>query len=285
MSSSGAALPELKQNDFNNIRSLVLEKTGISLSPAKMELVKRRFSPRLKILGLGSFKDYVQYLADNFETEGNDFCNAITTNLTSFFRENHHYQFLEKTALPELMSRTRPGDRIRLWSAGCSTGQEAYCLAITLLKIVRDIGKRDVRILATDLDENCISTGQKGSYPAKEFENVDPALVENYFYRGTEQSAKGRAIDIYTAKPQLKNLITFNKLNLMHPWPMKGNFDIIFCRNVFIYFNKETQAEIVRRYAALQKPGSYLFLGHSETVQNPAALGYKLIGKTLYKRQ
>lgn len=285
MNTSVGELLELKQSDFNNIRKLVLEKTGISLSQAKMELVKRRFLPRLKALGLGSFDAYVDYVAENFDSEGTNFCNAITTNLTSFFRENHHYNFLVETALPALMARTRSGDRIRIWSAGCSTGQEAYCLAMTVLKAIPDVGKRDIRILATDLDENCIATGRKGSYPAREFENVDPELLQKYFIRGIEHSPKGRPIDVYTAKQSLKNLITFNKLNLMHEWPMKGQFDIIFCRNVFIYFDKDTQSGIVRRFSRLQKKDSWLCLGHSETIQNPMAIGYKLIGKTLYVRQ
>lgn len=285
MNTASSRVHELKASEFNNIRNLVLEKTGISLSAAKMELVKRRFSPRLKILGLNSFKDYVEYLEENFETEGNEFCNAITTNLTSFFREKHHYTYLEENVFPEMAPRAQRGDKIRIWSAGCSTGQEPYCLAISVLNTFPEGGRFDLKILATDLDERCILTGKKGSYPVTEFDNVDPGIRKKYFYDGVEHSQKGREIKVLTAKPQLKSLITFNKLNLMHPWPMKGQFDVIFCRNVFIYFNKDTQVEMLKRFAALQKPGAYLCLGHSETIKDPGSVGYKLIGKTLYIKQ
>lgn len=284
MNAEGIALIELNNADFNSIRSLVHENTGIALSPSKKELVKRRFSPRLRALGLTSFGAYVDYLKANFDKEGNHFCNAITTNLTSFFRENHHFELLRNEVLPQLLKNKRVSDRIRIWSAGCSTGQEAYCLAITLLKNINDLQRRDVKILATDLDENCLAMARKGAYPDKEFDAVSPEILKNYF--GREIVGTGhRARHCYTASGKLKELITFNKLNLMEPWPMKGSFDVIFCRNVFIYFDKDTQFEILRGFAALQQSGSYLCIGHSEIIPNPAQLGYQLIGKTAYRKK
>lgn len=284
MNAEGIALIELNNADFNSIRSLVHENTGIALSPSKRELVKRRFSPRLRALGLASFGAYVDYLKANFDKEGNHFCNAITTNLTSFFRENHHFELLRNEVLPQLLKNKRISDRIRIWSAGCSTGQEAYCLAVTLLKNISDIQRRDVKILATDLDENCLATARKGAYPDKDFDSVSPDVLKNYFAQELV-GAGHRARHCYMASGKLKELITFNKLNLMEPWPMKGPFDVIFCRNVFIYFDKDTQFEILRGFAALQQPGSYLCIGHSEIIPNPAQLGYQLIGKTAYRKK
>ena len=284
MNAETAALIELNTTDFNTIRALVHENTGIALSPAKRELVKRRFSPRLRALGLASFGAYVDYLRNNFDKEGVDFCNAITTNLTSFFRENHHFELLRTEVLPQLLKTRRQNDRIRIWSAGCSTGQEAYCMAITLLKTINDMQRRDIKILATDLDENCLATARKGAYPDKEFDAVSPEILKNYF--APELVGDGyKAKNCYTASNKLKDLITFNKLNLMETWPMKGTFDVIFCRNVFIYFDKETQLQLLRGFAALQSPGSYLCIGHSEIIPNPAQLGYQLIGKTAYRKK
>lgn len=273
---------ELKPSEFEAIRELVFTNTGIALSDSKKELVKRRFAPRLKALGLNSFSSYIQYVTEHFEQENSHFCNAITTNLTSFFRENHHFDFLVQNALPQLLRRN--SRKLRVWSAGCSTGQEAYCLAITLLKAVPDAFTRDFRILATDLDENCLLTARNGAYCVNEFERVPPAIVSEYFGKGYVY-VKSMKRDAFVANDRLRSMITFNKLNLMQPWPMQGKFDVIFCRNVFIYFDKPTQEKILRNFARYQNPGSYLCLGHSETVPNPAALGYQLIGKTTYLRK
>jgi chemotaxis protein methyltransferase CheR len=273
----------LEREDFDSIRRLVHASTGISLSPAKMELVKRRFSPRLRALGLDSFSAYVDYLRHNFDSEETHFCNAITTNLTSFFRENHHFELMASQMLPELLRDARPDRRIRIWSAGCSTGQEAYCLAIMLHKHVPDLARRNIRILATDLDENCLARARAGSYPVAEFEQVPDSILSSYF-RHEVQLLGRQEREVYTAKDNLKSLITFNKLNLVQAWPMKGPFDIIFCRNVFIYFDKPTQTAVLEGFSAMQEAGAYLCLGHSEIITNPAELGYSLIGKTAYRK-
>ena len=273
----------LERADFDSIRQLVHASTGISLSPAKMELVKRRFSPRLRALGLDGFGAYVDYLRHNFASEEVHFCNAITTNLTSFFREKHHFELMAKEMLPQLLRDSRPDRRIRLWSAGCSTGQEAYCLAITLHQQVPDLARRNIRILATDLDENCLARARQGSYPVAEFEQVPDSILGTWFRREMQQSGRQQR-EVYTAKDSLKSLITFNKLNLMQAWPMKGPFDIIFCRNVFIYFDKPTQTAVMEGFARLQEAGAFLCLGHSEIISNPGSLGYSLIGKTAYRK-
>jgi chemotaxis protein methyltransferase CheR len=273
---------ELRPAEFEAIRELVLENTGISLADSKKELVKRRFAPRLKALGLSDYTSYIQYVTENYAAESSHFCNAITTNLTSFFRESHHFDFLTQTGLPLLLKKSPR--KLRIWSAGCSTGQEAYCMAITLLKAIPDALSRDIKILATDLDENCLATARAGAYCVKDFEKVPPALISEFFGKGFVM-VKNMRREAYVANDKLRSMITFNKLNLMQPWPMHGMFDVIFCRNVFIYFDKDTQEKILRNFSKFQSPGSYLCLGHSETVANPGALGYQLIGKTTYLRK
>lgn len=277
--------PVLSEKDFSSIRTMVFENTGISLPDSKMELVKRRFTPRLRALELNSFDSYIKYVKNNQAREIPHFCNAITTNLTSFFRENHHFEILKNTMLPNFLKRQATTKRkLRLWSAGCSTGQEAYCLALTLRSAMPEINKCDVKLLASDLDEKCLAIARVGMYPVEEFEKVSKAYISEYFSE-VEREAKYTKKKYFKASSKLKQLITFNKLNLMDKsWPMKEKFDVIFCRNVFIYFNKETQLEMVNRYAAIQSPGSLLCLGHSETIADPKAAGYKLIGKTAYLR-
>jgi chemotaxis protein methyltransferase CheR len=274
---------DLSLADFESLRSIVLQHTGISLNASKMELVKRRFLPRLRALSLPDFSQYVEYLGANFDTEGVAFCNAITTNLTSFFREHHHFELVGTMLRTMLARRNRKPQRVRLWSAGCSAGQEAYSLAITLRETFPDLDRLDIRILATDLDENCLNTARRGIYPQKEFEKMPAPLIERYF---NETASPGKTMPgrCFEAGAELKSLITFNKLNLMHIWPVRGPFDFILCRNVFIYFDKDTQLQVLRKFSALQPVGGYLCIGHSEIVPNPPSLGYQMTGKTAYKR-
>lgn len=275
---------QLSEKEFGKIRSLVLQETGISLSPAKTELVKRRFTPRIRALGLNGFEDYIEHVLNHRETELEHFCDAITTNLTSFFREKHHFDFLRASGIAEILDRRQNSKRIRIWSAGCSTGQEAYCLAMTFLAEIKFIRQWDLKILATDLDNKCLATGRAGLYREKDFDSMPSDLVAEYFHR-VERAVRGEMVGFYQADNRLKELITFNKLNMLGEWPMKGKFDVIFCRNVFIYFNKETQTRIIERFAQLQDPGDYLCLGHSESIANPKGMGYQLQGKTLYIKQ
>lgn len=272
---------DLRTSEFAALRALVLENTGIALADTKRELVKRRFAPRLRALGLADFGAYVDYLKKNFDLECTHFCNAITTNLTSFYRETHHYDLIERTVLPGWQHAK---GRLRLWSAGCSTGQEAYCMAMTVLAQIPDASQRDVRVLATDIDENCLVRAREGIYEQREFDRVPQSLISTHF-EPDHLLVKNMRRTAWRANDRLKSLITFNKLNLVSGrWPMQGRFDVIFCRNVFIYFDKATQEKVLRSFAALQRPGAWLCLGHSETVAGAAALGYQLVGKTIYQR-
>lgn len=269
---------ELAPREFHALRALVRANTGIVLPASKLELVKRRYAPRLKALGLAGFRDYLVYLDRHFDSECAHFCAAITTNLTAFHREPQHFHLLADTMLPALLQQPRRKG-LRLWSAGCATGQEAWSLALTLLQAVPDLQRRNVKILATDIDASCLATARQGSYPARECRQLPPAVLQRYFRR--EPAGE---VATYTVGEQLRRLVSFRHLNLVGPWPMRGDFDVIFCRNVFIYFDPATRLQLVREFARHQQPGSYLCLGHAEFMPEPAQAGYRLIGRTAYLR-
>jgi len=276
---------KLSDNEFDSIKKLVLETTGISLSDSKRELVKRRFAPRVRALGLDSFGAYLTFVKTDGGDEMSNFHNAITTNLTSFFRENHHFEYLREQALPHLLKRNAESRRLRVWSAGCSTGQEPYCLAICLREAVPAIDRWDARILATDLDQNCLRTARAGEYPVEGFDKTPKRITDKFFRPVQPEIVTHMSKPMLRATDDIRSLITFNRLNLMEKaWPMKGKFDVIMCRNVFIYFDKQTQLGLVERYSQLQDSGSFLFLGHSEVIQDPQSVGYRLVGKTAYVR-
>jgi chemotaxis protein methyltransferase CheR len=269
---------EFNDQDFNSLRSLVHKHTGISLSDAKRELVYGRLSRRLRALGLDSFRDYRDLLAADPEgQEMVEFCNAITTNLTSFFRESHHFDYLRDEVLIPLGTRP-PGQRLRIWSAGCSSGEEPYSIAITVRESVPEASRHDIKILATDLDSEVLSRGHQGVYAEDRVKGMSQARISTFFHEKLEGGLRR-----FAATPNLRALITFNQLNLMHELPMRGPFDVIFCRNVVIYFDKETQRDLFRRFAQLQRPGDVLFLGHSESMFKVSD-AYTLVGRTVYRR-
>ncbi|MEZ5543374.1 MAG: protein-glutamate O-methyltransferase CheR [Pseudomonadota bacterium] len=269
---------ELSDRDFNNLRRLVSEHTGISLSDQKRDLVYARLAKRLRVHGMTSFRAYCELLEQDPGEELEHFTNAITTNLTSFFREKHHFEFLQQDLVPMLLERYQKNRRLRIWSAGCSTGEEPYSLAITLREAIPDIDGRDIRILATDLDSNVVKTGAAGVYQAERINGLDSARIKRWFQRG-----KGGNQGRVRVADELRKLITFRQLNLMHDWPMRGQFDVIFCRNVVIYFDKPTQQVLFDRFANIMQPDSYLFIGHSETLHNVSER-FQLVGKTIYRR-
>jgi len=264
--------------DFEALRRLVKQVTGINLSDQKRELVYGRLSRRLRALGLTSFAQYRRLLAQDDGRELTELCNAITTNLTSFFREPHHFEYLRDHVLAPLDARPSPTRRFRIWSAGCSTGEEAYSIAMTVLETLTDVRRWDIRILATDIDSEVIRRASAGVYPAERTRNLSPQRLQRFF----EERREGGTLQ-YQARPELMRLITFKQLNLMHPLPMRGPLDVIFCRNVVIYFDKDTQRDLFARMAALQRPGDLLFLGHSESLFKVTD-AYELIGKTIYRR-
>jgi chemotaxis protein methyltransferase CheR len=268
---------EFGTEDFEALRKLVKQITGINLSDQKRELVYGRLARRLRALQLQSFAEYRDVLARDGGQEIAQFCNAITTNLTAFFREPHHFDYLREQVLAP-MANSGAARRLRIWSAGCSTGEEPYSLAMTILEALPDIRRWDVRILATDLDSDVLERGRRGIYTEERLKNLTLQRRSRFF-----QERRDREGLSYEATAELKSLITFKQLNLMHLLPMRGPLDAIFCRNVVIYFDKDTQRELFTRVAQLQASGNLLFLGHSESLFKVSEQ-YALIGKTVYRR-
>jgi chemotaxis protein methyltransferase CheR len=268
----------LTDTQFNRIRQLVREHTGISLSEAKRQLVYGRLARRLRALKLDSFGEYVELLERDMESELEEFTNAITTNLTSFFREPHHFEYLASDVLPNVVKRDSGMRRVRIWCCAASTGEEPYSIAMVLREAQELLTGFDVKLLATDLDSAVLAHGSAGIYQADRFKSVSGARMSRFFRKGTGEHAGH-----YRAQEELRKLITFKQLNLMHEWPMRGPFDAIFCRNVIIYFDKDTQRALFERMAAMQRPGDMLFLGHSESLYRVSDK-YELVGRTVYRR-
>ena len=268
---------DLSDNEFNKICNLVFQYTGIYLNESKRDLVYNRFAKRMRTLGVDSFGEYFKYIEEYEDSEIEHFSNAITTNLTSFFREKHHFQVLEEHVIPTLVKRSNR--RIRIWSAGCSTGEEPYSIAITLLRSIPDIASWDVKILATDLDTTVLSTAKAGVYPTERLKDL-PEDIPKKWFQPHAAGAVGNQVEVV---PRVKSLISFKKLNLMHDWPMKGPFDVIFCRNVVIYFDKDTQTTLFEKFSKLQYKDAFMIMGHSENLSKITDI-YEHKGQTVYQK-
>src|SRR6201996_5223988 len=243
----------LTQADFNALRELVHRTTGISLAENKRTLVYGRLARRLRALKLETFSEYRELLEQDPEgQEMVEFTNAITTNLTSFFRESHHFDYLRQHCLANAA-----GKRVRIWSAGCSTGEEPYSIAMTVCEALGEPVRADLKILATDLDSDVLARAQRGVYGAENVKGMSDTRVSRFFTENQEADAKQQ----FTVKPGVSKFITFKQLNLIHDLPMRGPLDVTFCRNVVIYFDKDTQRRLFQRYAGLQRPGDILFIG------------------------
>ena len=201
----------------------------------------------------------------------------LTTNVTRFYREPHHFETLRQELTGQLGADIRQGRRVRIWSAACSSGEEPYSAALTLLSVLPDIASYDVKILATDIDRNMVERGRAGVYSASDLAPVPDVLKRKYFEK-TDRSA-----DTWRAGEALRNLITFRELNLIKPWPMKGRFDVILCRNVVIYFGEQTQKALWSKFADIMVPGGWLMIGHSERVTGPAEARLSIGGQTSYR--
>ncbi len=270
---------ELTDEDFARVRALVRTGAGIELAESKRALVYGRLSRRLRTHGFARFADYLDFVERNGE-EATAFINALTTNVTEFFRETHHFDFLKRSVLPALREAHPNGGRLRFWSAGCSTGEEPYTLAMTIRSAFPHLAGWDIKILATDIDSDVLAHASAGSYSADRLRNVPPDLRERWFTRHAGRPGQPPS---FTVKPELRSMITFKQLNLLEPWPMRGPFDAIFCRNVIIYFDNPTKQNLVRRYHALLAPSAYLFLGHSESLVSNE-LGFSHCGRSAYRR-
>jgi len=262
--------------DFSRVQKIVYDFAGIDLNESKKNLVYNRLSKRIRFLDRTSFKDYLDYVSEQGESEFVHLINAITTNLTFFFRENHHFEYLAETVIPELIKANQSSKKIRIWSAGCSTGEEPYSLAIVLKECVPK--GWDARVLATDLDTTVVQTGMAGVYKSDRLKGVSEARKKRWFLKGT-----GSMDGWIKVKPGLQEIIDFGQINLMNDWPIKDTIDVIFCRNVVIYFDKPTQSKLFDRYADLLTNDGHLFIGHSESLYKVCDR-FDLLGKTIYKK-
>ena len=274
---------QLSEDDFKFICQFVYDTTGIVLNDSKREMLYRRLTRIIRERKLNSFSEYCQLLIDQGEQEKDFFINAITTNLTSFFRENHHFEYLTNEEIPALIkSKTAEANgkkRLRVWSSASSTGEEPYSIAITILEAMKnDLPEWDIKILATDIDSNVLAKGKAGIYDVNRIEDIPQKFKQNYFFQGCGKSSQRVKVH-----DKLKNLITFKQLNLLHDWPMKGPFDAIFCRNVIIYFDKKTQLELFARYYEMLAPGGVLFLGHSENLGHYQQY-FSNVGRTIFRK-
>jgi chemotaxis protein methyltransferase CheR len=264
-------------SDLAIIVRIMIQEAGISLSGAKANLVYSRLAKRVRKLGLSSFAAYcVLVESKDGAEERQEMIAALTTNVTRFFREPHHFEHLREKVLPALIAQARAGKRVRLWSAACSSGQEPYSMALTLLAGMPDAGRYDIKILATDIDPNVLATGEAGVYENSLLEPVPAPMRKTWFSPMNDESGRMRAND------ELRSLISFRKLNLIGSWPMKGKFQAVFCRNVVIYFENDTQETIWSRFVPLMAEDAALYIGHSERVSGPAEAHLRSDGVTIY---
>ncbi|MGD2119139.1 MAG: protein-glutamate O-methyltransferase [Chromatiales bacterium] len=269
---------EFTKKDFEFLSKAINERTGIVVSEEKFNMFYSRLSRRVRALNLQSFKQYCDIVRDDRDGhETNELINAITTNLTAFFRENHHFEYLANTVVPELMEKNRNERTVRIWSAGCSTGEEPYSIAITLNESALASSSWDVQVRATDLDSNVVATASRGVYAMSRVDGIASNRLRRWFLKG-----KNTQLGQVRVKPELQKLIGFGQLNLMDNWKVEPQ-DVIFCRNVIIYFDKETKTRLVEQYANSLKPGGYLFIGHSESLYKITDR-FELIGNTIYRK-
>ncbi|MDX2182938.1 MAG: protein-glutamate O-methyltransferase [Gemmatimonadaceae bacterium] len=261
--------PELGADEFRAISALVTQRAGIQLPPGKEGLVRSRLAKRLRALGLPDFKSYIARVTTDDDTvELQQLLDAISTNKTSWWRESAHFDLLAE----EVASLKPTAAPYTVWSAGCSTGEEPYTLGIVLSEVLGSSDK--ARMLATDLSTRVLDKAKAGQYTQEELEGVSPARRAKWF------TASGTT---FTVTPSLRRMVSFAHLNLMGPWPMKGPFDAIFCRNVMIYFDKPTQGRLVERYRQLLRPGGLLFIGHSESLTG-LSHQYQYVAPAVYRK-
>ena len=258
---------------FEQVCKLIYRRAGIHLAPGKHNMVYNRLTRRVRACGMATFSDYLAQLDNPQSNEWEQFTNALTTNLTSFFREAHHFPLLAAH-----LQKIDPARGINLWCTAASTGEEPYTIAITACEALGRSASK-VRIIASDIDTSVLETAAAGAYEECALEKMAPALVRKYFLRGA-----GARAGLVKVRPEVRDMISFCQVNLLSPgWPKFGPFDVVFCRNVMIYFDKPTQARILERFAPLMRAGSLLFAGHSEHIP-PAAGHFTLRGKTVYTR-
>ena len=269
---------EYCQADFDLIARILYDETGIHLPPNKSTLVYSRVAKRLRALGLESFRQYCKLIGQSNDLgERAQLIASLTTNVTRFFREEHHFKHLRDRFLPPLIEDVKRGKRLRIWSAGCSSGQEPYSIALTILSLLPDARSFDVRILATDINRHVLDVGRRGAYNTDDMGDI-PADLRNSWMEPAESGT-------YLFDDAVRGLVSFRELNLMGNWPMRGPFDTIFCRNVVIYFDEATQSRIWNRMMPLLADHGVLYIGHSERVNGTAQSSLQLEMTTTYRKR
>jgi chemotaxis protein methyltransferase CheR len=264
------------QRNFEQIATFLRAQTGIALNEAKATLVYSRLAKRVRKLGLPSFDAYCTFIeTPEGSGERNEMIAALTTNVTRFYREPHHFEHMRQRVAPRLMQKAKAGERVRLWSAACSSGEEPYSIALTLLDVFPDAARYDVRILATDIDPNIVARARVGVYRDEAVSPIPTSTRDRWLIRDRASAEK-----TWRVNDEVRALITFNELNLIGNWPMKGRFDVIFCRNVVIYFEEATQVFLWNRFKASLHQDGRLYIGHSERIDVD---GYESDGLTIYK--
>ncbi len=271
---------KFSNKDFRYISELVSKHAGISLNSGKKELVYGRLAKRIRLLGLQSFRQYCEVLQNGDEDEFVHCVNAITTNVTSFFRENHHFEFLKEAVIPSILDSQRDqcSRKMNIWSAGCSTGEEAYSIAMTIRECVTDISEWKIDILATDLDSTVLDRARTGIYRHDALEGFSPTRRKRWFLKGKEKNE-----GLVRLVPDIRKMVVFKQLNLVDPWNMHVDFDLIFCRNVMIYFDKDTRHRLLNGFADILAAKGHLFVGHSESLSGLSEL-FSPIGTTIYRK-
>ena len=267
-------------SDFRQIAELVHSEAGIVLTETKANLVYSRLAKRLRAIGLRSFRDYCALIqGSDGADERQAMIAAMTTNVTRFFREPHHFEFLKKRLFPAMLEAARNGAKLRIWSAGTSSGEEAYSIVLTALEVMPEAVGLDLLILATDIDPEMLRRGRAGVYPSRQLGDIPIELKRRWF----RPLARREETD-FEAVSELRSMVRFKELNLLRDWPMTARFDIVFCRNVMIYFDEETQNEVWARFADVLRPGGILCIGHSERIAT-ASHPFDLVGQTIYRRR
>lgn len=268
----------MTDKDFRQISAIMHAETGVLLDESKTNLVYSRLAKRLRLLRLPNFSEYCGLIeSPEGGGERDAMIAALTTNVTRFFREGHHFEHLKNSVLPPLIEQVKQGGKIRLWSAACSSGQEPYSMALSVLALLPDAAKYDVKILATDIDPNMIAFGEAGLYDAVLMADIPAEMGRRWF-----APAKDRP-ECFAAGPELRKLVSFRKMNLIGDWPMQGRFQAIFCRNVVIYFDDPTKTKIWDRMVRLMASEAALYIGHSERIGGQAEQLLRSDGITTYR--
>ena len=280
--SKARALSKQEISHFDAIADFAYRRAGLVLPREKAPMVLARLSKRMRSRGVHSLEDYRSLLErGDAEDERRELIYSLTTNVTSFMREMHHFTALAETILPDLAGKARSGRRVRLWSAGCSSGQEPYSLAMKILRHIPDARSLDIRILATDIDARILARARSGTYSSSECDSL-PEDLRKRFLDQTKPDSGGSPE--FSIRDEVRALVSFRELNLLEPWPMRGRFDVVFCRNVIIYFDRTTQNKLWARIDGDIEDKGFLFVGHSERIDTSLFPQFKPSGTTTYQR-